>query len=112
MFRDSTIPRVLPRPDHEIRWAACWWAWDALKRYPGDYGMVEMVLAALGLDRPGLEQLREREEPCWPYGGTSRGLNIHFKSYTNPCEPCRIVRDARRGATARALGITHEGTVA
>lgn len=112
MFRDSTIPRLLPRSPEEIRMAAAWWAWDALEHFPGNYDMAELALSMLGLDRPALEQQREREEPCWPYGGSTRGLNIHFKSYTQPCEPCKLVRDDRRAQPARRLGIQHEGTIA
>lgn len=112
MFRDSTIPRLLPRPDHEIRRAAAWFAWEILENHAASYKAVEEILSMLGLDRPGLEQLREREEPCWPYGGTLRGLNIHRKSYTYPCGPCKMVRDIERAAPAVRLGITHEGTIA
>lgn len=110
-FRDSTIPRVPPRPDHEIRQAAAWYAWDALKTHMSPFEEVGELLSMLGLDRPALEQQREREEPCWPYGGTLRGLNIHRKSYTYPCGPCKIMRDNERQAPARRLGITHEGTI-
>lgn len=111
-FRESSITRVLPRPDFEIRQAAAWFAWDALAHAgSGAYAAVEEVLAVLGLDRPALDQQREREEPCWPYGGSMRGVNIHRKSYTYPCGPCKIIRDNERQAPARRLGITHEGMV-
>lgn len=112
MFRDSSIPHIKPRSDHEIRQAAAWFAWDALENHAATYESVGELLSMLGLDRPALEQQREREEPCWPYAGTQRGLNIHFKSYTKSCGPCRLVQDERRAEPARRLGITHEGTIA
>lgn len=111
MFRESSIPHVPPRPLEEIRQAAAWFAWGALEHDP-DPDALEEILAMLGLDRDGVEFAQEREEPCWPYGGTSRGLNIHFKSYTHPCGPCTMVREERRAQPARRLGITHEGTIA
>lgn len=111
MFRDSSINRVLPRPAHETRAAAAFFAFLVIGN---GYGReeVEETLSILGLDREALEMVKERQEPCWPYGGTSRGLNIHLKSYTYPCEPCKLVRDERRASCARRLEISHEGTIA
>ena len=109
MFRDSSLPRVPPRSDAEIRQAAAWYAWDAIQNHAATYDEVGTVLEMLGLDRDAQDR-HDREEPCWPYGGTSRGLNIHRKSYTYPCDPCRVVQDEQRRAPARQLGIQHEGT--
>lgn len=69
------------------------------------------ALDALGLHEELWDREREEHLACWPYTGTSRGLNTHFRTSTRVCVSCAVVRQERYAARMAELHLDPEGII-
>lgn len=111
IFADQSLPPVQPRSAPELLNAQLKLAEIALEQETtAPETWLRDVLDALGLRHEVIELSRARKEPCWPYAGTKRGVNLHLRTYTHFCATCLVTRQEELAAKTARFGLP-EGVI-
>lgn len=107
---DQSMAPVPPRDPQDLYKAQLNLADMALAQ-PDPEAWLRDVLDALALRAEIWDRVRKEQMVCWPYTGTSRGLNTHFRTSTRVCGSCESIRQERYAARMSALSLDPEGII-